>query len=101
MIENNKVDQKNITAAGSVAGRDLYDQKTTFIINNSILYREDTVLKSLLLEHEHEKTFDPEYREFSEELNKFFRTTLRNNLRNLEEKLNDGRRDYLIDLAHI
>ena len=98
MFENNKVDQNNITANGSVSGRDTYNQQT-YIQNSFILYRDDTVLKSLLLEHEQEKNHDSDYREFSEELNKFFSTALRNNLRNLEQKLNDGRRDYLIDLA--
>jgi len=98
MFKDNRVDQNNITANGSVSGRDTYNQQT-YIQNSFIPYREDAVLKSLLLEHEQEKNHDSDYREFSEELNKFFSTALRNNLRNLEQKLNDGKRDYLIDLA--
>lgn len=94
IIAVDKVIQKNISAAGDVSGGDMV--KTVFNINTAPIYHEDTVLKKLLAEHELEMKSDQNYREFSEELNRFFSKALSNNLRDLETKLIDGDRKYLI-----
>jgi hypothetical protein len=96
-VGENSVSQDNITAGGDVAGRDVI--KPIFNINTGPLYHEDTVLKRLLAEHEQEKKTDLAYRAFSEELNRFFSKALTNNLRDLETKLIDGNREYLIIAA--
>lgn len=96
VLENNSVTQENLTAFGDIAARDI--NKITNIFA-PIVYREDLVLKRLLQEHEAEKQKDPDYREFSDELNKFLGREIKNELRNLEEKLKNGNREYLIDVA--
>ena len=96
-FDSNKVTQSGLDVSGDVSGRDIY--KPTHNHYAPPIYHEDTVLKSLLNEHEKEKEKDPEYRKFSEELNKFFKRSLNSKLRNLEEKLTDGGRDYLIETA--
>ena len=95
MSGNNSVTQKNIHANGDVAGRD---------INNTNIFmpppmHEDTVLKKLLDTHSEQLKSNQEYSEFSEELNKFFGKALKENLRDLPTKLEDGNREYLIEAA--
>jgi hypothetical protein len=100
VIESNKVNQKNIQAGGHVSGGNMIVNENHFHNYNSPpIYIEDRVLKSLLIEHEKEKDEDPEYRKFSDELNKFFSKSLRAKPRNLEEKLSDGGRGHLVELA--
>lgn len=98
MRDNNKVTQKNITAE-KVIGRD--DNSTTYnnFYNRPVVYREDLILKRLLDEHENEKRKDPEYHKFSDELNNFFKEKQEKKLRDLKEKLEDGGRSNLVDMA--
>lgn len=93
-----KVNQENITAGGDVAAGDII-KLVINIINAGLIYHEDTVLKNLLAEHEIEKKSDQEYREFSEELNRFFSKALSKNFRDLETKLIDGDREFLVIAA--
>lgn len=90
--------QKDISAAGDVAAGDINKPITNHIYAPTI-YHEDTILKRLLAEHEIEKEKNPAYREFSDELNKFFSKAITSKLRNLEQKLIDGDRDYLVNAA--
>lgn len=98
MFENNNVTQSNINA-DKVVGRDDNSTHNYYIHNETITYKDDMVLKSLLEQHEKEKDNNPEYRQFSEELNNFFRIKQVENLRDLSQKLKDAERDYLIDCA--
>lgn len=75
-----------------------YKEKSIHIYAPTV-YQEDSVLKKLLKEHEAEKLSDPSYKIFSEELNKFFCKAIHNNSRELDRKLIDGNRDYLIEAA--
>jgi len=70
-----------------------------WMTNTPIIYYEDKALKELLAEHEIEKKLDREYKDFSEELNKFFGKCIKKKMRNLDQKLEDGGRDYLIEYA--
>jgi hypothetical protein len=96
-IDSNRVTQSGLDVGEDVAGRDI--NKTVHHHYGPPIYHEDSVLKNLLHEHEKEKNNDPAYRDFSEELNKFFKKSLISKPRNLEEKLFDGGRDYLIEFA--
>lgn len=98
MFEKNEVTQSDICAE-KVIGRD--DNSTTHnhFYNKTVRYREDHVLKNLLLEHEKEKKIDSEYQSFSDELNNFFKKKHVENLRDLRTKLTDGGRDNLVDIA--
>jgi len=89
--------QKNINAGGDVAGGNI--DKSSIHINIPIPYQNDATLKQLLLQHEIEKSTDPEYREFSKELNRFFNKKLPEKFRDLETKLTDGKREFVIELA--
>lgn len=98
MLDKNEVTQSNITAE-KVVGRD--DKSTTHnhFYNRPVLYREDKVLKRLLEQHEQERNADPEYQRFSDELNNFFKEKQKERLRDLKQKLEDGGRDNLVDIA--
>lgn len=96
MFDDNKVNQEGLVAGRDIAGRDI---NNTYNLHAAPIFHEDSTLKALLIEHEKEKKNDPAYRKFSDELNKFFSKSLRKNPRNLEEKLRDGGRDYLIESA--
>jgi len=96
-IDSNKVSQSDLEVKGDVAGRDLH--KSVHHHHGPPIYHEDSVLKALLQEHEKEKENDPEYRSFSEDLNKFFKISLNSKKRDLEQKLSDGGRDYLLEMA--
>jgi len=96
-VDNNKVNQSNLVAE-KVTGRD-DNSVVNVTVNGPTVYNEDKILKKLLSEHETEKLQNPEYRAFSEELNKFFSKSLKGNIRNLEEKLTAGNREYLIESA--
>ena len=101
VFDNNRVDQSNVVA-NKVTGRDdNSDNSVTNITNifGPTVYNEDKTLKKLLAEHETEKLHNQEYRSFSEELNKFFIKSLKNKLRDLEQKLIDGNREYLVEAA--
>lgn len=74
-------------------------KKTSRVANSPIIYYEDANLKALLAEHEKEKEIDPDYKGFSDELNKFFCKCIKKKIRSLEEKLEDGDRTYLYDYA--
>lgn len=97
---SNKVDQSNIKAKGHVSGRD-----TVTTINHyhppsaPIVYKENVKLRELIREHEKEIELDSEYKEFSNSLNDFLNRKVESKLRNLEEKLTDGDRDYIIEYA--
>jgi hypothetical protein len=96
ILKKNSVNQSEIDAGGDViAGnkitKNYYDSPTIF--------NEDLTLKRLLAEHEREKELDCEYREFSDQLNKFFSKKITQKQRNLESKLIDGNREYLIEYA--
>ena len=67
--------------------------------NSPVMFCEDEYLKKLLVEHEREKKHDVQYKEFSDRLNKFFSKRVEKKIRNLDEKLEDGNREYLIDYA--
>ena len=98
MFEKNEVTQSDI-CADKVIGRD--DNSTTHnhFYNKTIAYREDHILKKLLIEHEEEKQKDSEYQIFSNELNNFFKKKQVENLRDLNTKLKDGGRENLVDIA--
>lgn len=98
MFDNNKVVQSNIEA-NKVIGRD--DNSTTHnhFYNRTVNYREDLVLKRLLDEHDLEKKNNPDYQQFSDDLNNFFKLKQVKNLRDLNKKLIDGNRENLIDIA--
>jgi len=67
--------------------------------HNSITHHDDWILRDLLAKHEEEKNQDQSYKALSDELNKFFCKSIRNNSRELDQKLIDGNRDYLIEIA--
>ncbi|PHS69517.1 MAG: hypothetical protein COB23_06075 [Methylophaga sp.] len=97
VFDANKTTQKNITA-DKVAARDLIDNS----INNNygpLIYREDTILKELVEEHEKEILLDHEYKEFSDKLNNFLYRKVEGSLRDLNEKLNSGNRAHLVEMA--
>ena len=98
VFENNNVSQTNIDA-DKVVGRDDHSVNFNLTLNAPTVYNEDTVLKDLLKEHEAEKLINSDYRDFSAELNKFFSKVMTGKLRDLEEKLSDGGRESLIDIA--
>ncbi len=56
-------------------------------------------LRKLLEAHESERQNNPEYQVFSDELNNFFKQKTEKNLRDLTQKLSDGNREHLIDIA--
>lgn len=119
LLDRNNVTQTGLVVSGDVAGRDVkkttnlaiagdvaagdINKQTLNIITNNIQayfpYQKDKTLELLLSEHEKEKQLDPDYREFSEELNKYFGKAVHNNLRDLDQKLRDGNRVHLIDYA--
>lgn len=98
MLDKNEVTQSNITAE-KVVGRDDKSTTNNYFYKRPVLYREDLVLKRLLEEHENEKLKDSEYQKFSDELNNFFKEKQKENLRDLREKLVDGGRANLVDIA--
>lgn len=93
----NKVNQKHINA-NKVIGRDDNSQTTHNHIYPAI-QNGDKNLKKLLEEHERERTLNPEYKQFSDELNMFFRQAYGVLPRSLEEKLTDGGRNFTIPTA--
>jgi hypothetical protein len=90
----NKINQKNITAQ-NVSGRDQHNIVNNFYNNTFI----DENLKRLITEHESSKETSVEYREFCDELNRFFNKKNPKKIRNLQEKLSAGDRDAIIDNA--
>ncbi len=100
MIDNNKVTQSDVVAKKAI-GRDdkSINYNNNYFYKRPVQYREDLVLKRLLEEHENEKEKDPEYQKFSDELNNFFKEKQKENLRDLKEKLIDGKREHMIDIA--
>lgn len=104
VLNSNKASLDHIQAGRNVGGRDVYDQSTTntSVINNyaaPIVYRQDNRLKILVEEHEREVINDIYYRDFSEKLNNYLERKVEGKLRNLEEKLIDSNREYLLDYA--
>ncbi len=100
-FDSNNSRQSQISAQRNVAGRDLTDN-SQIITNNyqaPIVYREDKRLKALVDEHELEISLDKDYKEFSQKLNDFLHRKVEGKLRDLNEKLRDGDRDYLVELA--
>ena len=98
VFDSSTVNQSGIVAE-KVVGRDDNSINLSLNLNGPTIYKEDKVLKNLLEEHEAEKRNDPAYREFSDDLNKFFSKSLKVKIRNLEEKLIAGDRDYLVEVA--
>lgn len=98
MFDTNKVVQSDINA-NKVIGRDDNSTNHNHFYNRTVNYREDLVLKRLLDEHELEKKNDPDYQQFSDELNNFFKLKSVENLRDLNKKLIDGNRGNLVDIA--
>jgi hypothetical protein len=98
MLNNNDVIQKNIQAT-KVTGRDDNSQTTNNFYPTPFRCSPDLILKKLLDEHESNKILDDSYREFSDELNNFFKQKTEKKIRDLSEKLIDGNRDYLIENA--
>ena len=100
--DSNKVEQSNIQAA-AVAGRDHVSNVTNnnhyHLPSKPIVHRENVKLRELIEEHEKEIELDSEYKEFSNKLNDFLNRKVEGKLRNLEEKLTDGDRDYIIEYA--
>jgi len=98
MLENsNKTEQSKITA-NNVTGRD-YNSTTNNHYHYSNASTQDLILKRLLDEHEEEKQKNADYQQFSDELNNFFKQKTEKNQRDLTQKLLDGNRENLIDLA--
>ncbi|PAJ76312.1 hypothetical protein CJF42_00515 [Pseudoalteromonas sp. NBT06-2] len=96
---SNKVDQRNIEAGGDVAARDINKTTHIHLPSTPIVHKENIKLRELIEEHEKEIELDSEYKEFSNKLNDFLNRTVEGKLRNLEEKLTDGDRDYIIEYA--
>lgn len=98
MLGGNKTEQSNIDAE-KVIGRDDYSKTTINNITQTTYKGEDRTLRKLLEEHELERQKNTDYQEFSDALNNFFKQKTEANLRNLEQKLIDGNRQHLIDVA--
>lgn len=97
---SNKVDQSNIQATGHVAARDVVTTSNHYHLpSKPIVHKENVKLRELIEEHENEIELDSEYKEFSNKLNDFLNRKVEGKLRNLEEKLTDGERDYIIEYA--
>jgi hypothetical protein len=96
---SNKVDQSNIDAGGDVAARDINKTTHIHLPSSPIVYRENVKLRELVEEHKKEKELDSDYKEFSEKLNDFLNRKVEGKLRNLEEKLSDGKREHCIEYA--
>lgn len=94
-FDSNRVSQKEISALGDVAGRDI----THHHYQAPVVYREDKRLRALVEEHELEIKLDQEYKDFSDKLNHFLHRKVEGTLRNLDEKLRDGDREHLVDMA--
>lgn len=104
VLNSNRASLDNVHAERNVAGRDLYDQSTTHnnVTNNyaaPVMYRQDYRLRELVDEHEQEIQNDPNYKEFSEKLNDFLQRKVEGKLRDLEEKLVDGGREFVVGYA--
>ena len=102
VLDSNKSSLDNVQAGRNISGRDVHDHSTTQITNNyaaPVMYRQDHRLRELIEEHEREIQKDPTYREFSNQLNNFLERKVERSLRNLEQKLTDGNRDFLLDYA--
>jgi hypothetical protein len=100
-IDSNKVSMKDVQSGGHISGRDTTISNYSQTINNNapVMYRQDPRIRELILEHEQEILADPSYKEFSEKLNNFLNRTVENELRDLQQKLEDGQRDFLVDYA--
>jgi hypothetical protein len=100
-IDSNKVSMQDVKSGGPISGRDTTINDYSQIINNNapVMYRQDPRIRELILEHEQEILADPSYKEFSEKLNNFLNRTVENELRDLQQKLEDGERDFLVDYA--
>lgn len=100
VYESTKTQQRDIQAGGDVAGRDIINKNTT-IYSAPIIHREDKRLKALLAEHELEMSRNPDYKHFSQKLNDYLfrKVEKKGKLRNLEEKLTDGGREFLVEYA--
>jgi hypothetical protein len=97
---SNKVDQSNIKAGGHVSGRDTVTNNTHYHLPSTpIVHKENVKLRELIEEHEKEIELDSDYKEFSNKLNDFLNRKVEGKLRNLEEKLTDGEREYIIEYA--
>jgi hypothetical protein len=98
-FDTNRATQSNINAAGNVSGRDTYDQRTYINHSAPVVYREDKRLRALVDEHDREIRINAEYRAFSERLNNFLNRKVEHSLRDLNKKLIDGNREYLVGYA--
>ena len=97
---SNKVDQSNLQAGRDITGRDNITNNNYYHLpSKPIVHRENIKLSELIEEHEKEIELDSDYKDFSNKLNDFLNRKVEGKLRNLEEKLTDGNRDYVIEYA--
>lgn len=102
VLDSNKASLDNVQAGRNVSGRDVHDYSTTNNIYNHaspVVFRQDHRLRALVDEHEQEILKNETYKQFSMQLNNFLERKVEGKLRNLEQKLVDGKRDYLLDYA--
>ena len=102
VLDSNKASFDNVNANEHVAGRDVHDNSTCITNHNypaPVIYRQDHRLRDLVKEHEQEIQRDKQYQEFSNQLNNFLERRVAGKLRDLGQKLTDGKRDFLLDYA--
>ncbi|OUL59294.1 ABC-three component system protein [Pseudoalteromonas ulvae] len=99
MIESNKVDQSDINADKVIGRDDKSVTNNTYIQNAPIIFKADANLQKLIDAHEKEIEQDPSYKEFTERLHQFLYKKVDGELRDLEQKLDDGGREHLIMTA--
>jgi hypothetical protein len=101
LLDSNKVSMRDLDAEGHISGRDTNINNYSNTVNNNapVMYRQDPRIRELILEHEQEILLDQSYKDFSEKLNNFLNRTVENTLRDLQQKLEDGQRDFLVDYA--
>ncbi|NOR69726.1 MAG: hypothetical protein GQ532_08560 [Methylomarinum sp.] len=95
---SNKTEQSNI-AANNVTGRDDNSTTNNYYQPPLSTSNHDLVLRRLLEEHEKAKQKDADYQKFSDELNNFFKQQTEKNHRDLTQKLLDGNRENLVNVA--
>lgn len=99
ILDTSKASLESVQAGRNVGARDVHDHSVINYYPTPVIYRQDHSLRALVEEHEQEIKKDQNYKEFSEKLNNFLKRKVEGKLRDLQQKLKDGNRDYLLDYA--
>lgn len=96
MFDPSKTTQSDIVAGKNVVGRDDNSvTNTTYNVNTPVMFKADANLGKLIAAHELEIEKDPSYKDFTERLHKFLYKEVTGELRDLEQKLEDAKREHL------